>query len=532
MLKNSLSDSGKWLQLAAAALAVVTLGLVFRPTFYYLYANWQREEYSHGFLIPFICAFLLWRRRHLFQDPTLHGSWSGVGVVLFGLLLCYLGFAASIVGVDAYALVTVIAGCIVAAFGWRGLRLAGVPVAMLLLMIPLPTFWYNNLSSELQLISSQLGVAIIRAAGASVFLEGNVIDLGSYKLQVAEACSGLRYLFPLMTLGLVVAYMFKGRPWTRWVVFLSTIPIAVLMNSVRIGIIGLLVDHFGSAQAEGFLHQFEGWVIFMTCFALLLLECAVLLRLSGDRRPFRQALGLDEPTRPDFRPRQAMIRLGNPAMTAVLALVLAVFPVLALPQRVEIRPARSEFSDFPLQLGEWVGRRNSMESVYLDELKLDDYLLADFVPAGTARTSTTTPRESGVDLYVAYYASQRTGQSVHSPRSCLPGGGWRIQKLDQHDVAGVRLRGGPLRVNRAIIQQGSERQLVYYWFQERGRDITNEYLVKWYLLSDALTLNRSDGALVRVITPLQDGEDATVGDARLSRFSASVLPELQKYVGG
>jgi exosortase D (VPLPA-CTERM-specific) len=529
MLNNNQSGyKGRWPQIAAVTLACVTLGLVFRPTFEYLYVNWQREEYSHGFLIPFICAFLSWRRRRLFLDPGLRGSWAGAGVVLLGLLLCYLGLAASIVGLDAYALVIVIAGCVVAAFGWRGLRLAAVPVALLVLMIPLPTFWYNNLSSQLQLISSQLGVAIIRAGGVSVFLEGNVIDLGSYKLQVAEACSGLRYLFPLMTLGLVVAYMFKGRTWTRWVVLLSTIPIAVLMNSVRIGIIGILVDRFGSTQAEGFLHQFEGWVIFMTCFALLLLECAVLLRISGDRRPFRQALGLDEPPGPASGRPQPGIRLGKPAMAAVLALALAVFPVFALPQRVEIKPARSEFSEFPLQVGDWVGRRNRLESVYLDELKLDDYLLAEFVLAD----ATVTPKASAVNLYVAYYASQRTGQSVHSPRSCLPGGGWRIQNLDQHDVAGVRLHGGPLRVNRAIIQQGSERQLVYYWFQERGRDITNEYLVKWYLLSDAVTLNRSDGALVRVITSLQDGEDAAVGDARLSRFSASMLPELQKYVGG
>jgi len=528
MSKNSLHDY-KWPQLIAVALAIVALGLVFGRTFSYLYANWQREEYSHGFLIPFICAFLLWRRRRLFQRAELRGSWAGAGIVLVGLLLCVLGYAASIVGLDAYALVVVVAGCVVAVCGWRGLRLAAVPVGLLVLMIPLPTFWYNTMSSQLQFISSEIGVAFARAFGVSVFLEGNVIDLGNYKLQVAEACSGLRYLFPLMTLGLVVAYMLKGRAWTRWFVFLSTIPIAVLMNSVRIGIISMLVDRFGSAQAEGFLHQFEGWVMFMACFALLMVECAVLLRISGSRLPLRQALGLEDSAAPASAERQ-IFTLGRPALAAVLLLVLAVYPVLAVPQRTESKPVRSEFSQFPLQLEGWVGRRDRLENIYLDELKLDDYLLADYVPAGTA--AAVPMAESPVNIYVAYYASQRSGRSVHSPRSCLPGGGWRIQNLDQHDVAGVRLRGAPLRVNRAIIQQGAERRLVYYWFQERGRDITNEYLVKWYLFSDALTLNRSDGALVRVITSLSDGEDATIGDARLSRFSATMLPELQKYVGG
>jgi exosortase len=106
-----------------------------------------------------------------------------------------------------------------------------VPLLLLGLMIPLPTFLYQGLSAQMQLISSQIGVAIIRLFNISVFLEGNVIDLGNYKLQVAEACNGLRYLFPLMALGFIAAYLFKGALWKRAVIFLSTIPITILMNS-------------------------------------------------------------------------------------------------------------------------------------------------------------------------------------------------------------------------------------------------------------------------------------------------------------
>jgi EpsI family protein len=135
-----------------------------------------------------------------------------------------------------------------------------------------------------------------------------------------------------------------------------------------------------------------------------------------------------------------------------------------------------------------------------------------------------------VNFYVAYYASQRTGQSAHSPRSCLPGGGWRIVDSQQHEVAGVRRNGAPLRVNRVIVQHGSERQLVYYWFKERGRDITNEYLVKWYLFEDALLQNRTDGALVRLITPLRVNESPAVADARLAQFTGSALATLQNYL--
>src|SRR5579863_8726586 len=134
MWKSSLSGY-RWPQLAAVAFAVVTLALVFNRTFGYLYANWQREEYSHGFLIPFISILLLWQRRALFGRDFLSGSWWGVGIVALGLLLYFLGFSASILGLDAYALVIVIAGCVVAAIGWRGVRLAWVPIALLLVMI-------------------------------------------------------------------------------------------------------------------------------------------------------------------------------------------------------------------------------------------------------------------------------------------------------------------------------------------------------------------------------------------------------------
>jgi len=422
--------------------------------------------------------------------------------------------------------------------GWEAFKVALIPIALLFLMNPIPAFFYNTLSLRLQLLSSQLGVAFMRLFGVSVFLEGNVIDLGTYKLQVADACSGLRYLFPLMTLGVIVAYLFKGKTWMRWCLFLSTVPITVLMNSLRIGIIGILVDNFGIAQAEGFLHWFEGWVIFIACFLVLLGEAWALLRVTGDRRPLRELLTLDSPPQRGAASAVPARKLGKPAVVVLLILLAAVLPARALPKRVELRPARADFAEFPLRVGDWHGERHPLEAVYLDTLKLDDYVLADFVRDGVdagnavdAARRESAPAGVGVpvNLYVAYYASQRTGQSAHSPRSCLPGGGWSILDFGQHEIPTVR-NGAPLRVNRAIVQYGAERQLVYYWFQERGRNITNEYLVKWYLLEDALLRNRTDGAMVRLITPLRANEPTTAADARLAQFTATVLPALRGYL--
>lgn len=513
-------------QLCLALLGAVALCLLFQNTFVYLYDVWHREEYSHGFLIPLVSAYLLWQRREQFRHAEFHSSWAGLIVALSGLAIYFVGTLASITTIDTYALVIVLMGIALALMGWQAFRIALVPLALLFLMNPIPNFFYYNLSSELQLISSQLGVAFIRLFGVSVFLEGNVIDLGSYQLQVAEACSGLRYLFPLLTLGAIVAYLFRGPAWMRWSLFLSTIPITVLMNSLRIGVIGVLVDRHGIEQAEGFVHQFEGWVIFMACLGVLLLEGWALLRLSGDRRAFRElfAWQIAAPGAPAAAVRRRA--LGWPVVAVLLILLAAVVPARALPKRAELLPARDAFSSFPQQVQGWFGRRQRLEGIYLDALKLDDYVLADFVRQGVGATAAVP-----VNLYVAYYASQRTGQSAHSPRSCLPGGGWRIVDFSQREVMGVAPpASGGLRVNRVLIQQGAQRELVYYWFQQRGRNITSEYLVKWFLLQDALLRNRTDGALVRLITPVDANETEGLADARMTDFARSMLPTLRNYL--
>jgi EpsI family protein len=188
----------------------------------------------------------------------------------------------------------------------------------------------------------------------------------------------------------------------------------------------------------------------------------------------------------------------------------------------EVSPPRAWFSAFPLQLDAWQGRRRAMEQQFLDTLQLDDYLLADYADG----------REPAINLYMAYYASQSSAASAHSPSSCLPGGGWRILEFSRQEIPSPVAGAVPVAVNRAVIEQGDQRQLVYYWFQQRGRNITSEYLVKWYLLVDSATLHRTDGAMVRLITPIPRGGDVQQADARLRKFAQQVLPILGQYVPG
>ena len=206
------------------------------------------------------------------------------------------------------------------------------------------------------------------------------------------------------------------------------------------------------------------------------------------------------------------------ATALVVALVAAASAVM--PERTEIVPKRTDFSTFPLSVGEWQGKGQRMEQIFVDTLKFDDYILADFA----------NRRGDVVNFYVAYYGSQRKGQSAHSPRTCIPGGGWEISAITNPVIDGAMVAGHPLQVNRTLIQMGEERQLVYYWFQQRGRLITNEYLVKWYLVWDAITRNRSDGSLVRVTTIIPPDKQWSDGDAALQQFLASLGGTLDDYV--
>src|ERR1700723_3920277 len=254
-------------------------------------------EYSHGLLIPPIAAFLIWQQKDRLERLRFQGSWWGAGLILIGGAFLVMGELGTVYTIVQYGYVITLFGLILSFLGWPAFRLIAIPLLILLFMIPLPQFVLANLSTKLQLLSSQIGVFVIRLADISVFLEGNVIDLGGYKLQVEDACSGLRYLFPLMTLGFLMAYFYKGALWKRIILFLSSIPITVFMNSLRIGVIGVTVEHWGIGMAEGFLHAFQGWAIFMISTALIVVEMIALNRVGHEQGSWRHLFGIEFPAR-------------------------------------------------------------------------------------------------------------------------------------------------------------------------------------------------------------------------------------------
>jgi EpsI family protein len=204
----------------------------------------------------------------------------------------------------------------------------------------------------------------------------------------------------------------------------------------------------------------------------------------------------------------------------VAALMLATALLLQAHSRKEIFPPRTPLSALPLKIGNWSGRNYTLDQQTLDILGPGEYLVRDY-------DNVESPQPP-VNLYIAYFPSQKAGDTIHSPSHCLPGGGW-VPTLRQK----IQLR-RPDRtlfpVNRYVVSKGEDRQLVLYWFQAHGRAVASEYWAKYYLIADSIRMNRSDGALVRLMSPMLPGETPDAAQARVMKLGAQILPMLDSYV--
>ena len=477
--------------------------------------RWDRqEEYSHGYLLPLIALFFAWHRLPITREMPSSPSWAGPLLALFTVFIYIAGELSALYILVHYAIILSIIAFILAASGWRILNEFKAAIAVLIFAIPLPYFIEAGLTAQLQLISSRIGVEFIRFCEIPAFLEGNIIDLGSYKLQVVEACSGLRYLFPLLSLAFISAYMYQDAMWKRIVIFISAIPITVFMNSFRIGLVGLFVEYYGIEAAEGFMHDFEGWVIFMACMALLLMEIYLLSCIGKNAKRWNEVFGLsDHGEIPPAKADSAKKYFSAPFISTLLISLASFIAVYSVEGREEISPEHKDYALFPTEIDNWHGNRDVLDNRTIDQLGFSDYLLIDYVDDNAQH----------VNFYVAYYESQRKGVSPHSPRVCIPGGGWEITEFDR-----IVHNGAP--INKAIVQKEETKQVVYYWFQQRGRVIANEYLMKWHLLTDSIIMNRTDGALIRLTTLVQNGESTAEAELRLKSFYDKINNTLPDYI--
>jgi exosortase len=263
----------------ASAQTKLTAGILVAAGFLLLYwqvlaklvlAWWTDDNYSHGVLIVPIAAYLAWERRPRFAAVAARPSGVGLVVLVGSVLVLTAGVLGSELFLTRISILGTLVGIVLFLFGWQRLRVLAFPLAFLFLMIPLPAIIFNQIAFPLQLLASRVGEATIAAANIPVLREGNVLILANTTLEVAEACSGIRSLVSLLTLGIVFGYFADSRGWVRMLIAISTVPVAIVANGARVAGTGIAAHRFGAAAAEGFFHEFSGWVIFVISFLMIL----------------------------------------------------------------------------------------------------------------------------------------------------------------------------------------------------------------------------------------------------------------------
>ena len=255
----------------AVGLVAAVTALVYLPVLQSLVRQWASDDnYSHGFLVvPFAIYFGWLRRRELAALP-IRPHWFGLVVAIGSLALLLAGRLGAELFLARVSLIGLTAGTVLFLYGTRHLRLLAFPIAFLLLMVPLPAVVFNQLAFPLQLLASSAGEAVLTASGISVLREGNVLVLPTTSLEVVQACSGIRSLVSLLTLAIILGALTESRRWARVVLALLALPVAIAANAARVAGTGLAAEWISPQAAEGFFHEFSGWVMFVVAFALLL----------------------------------------------------------------------------------------------------------------------------------------------------------------------------------------------------------------------------------------------------------------------
>ena len=269
-------------------LATILFGLI-TALYYEIFAgllyDWDNDpNYSHGFIVPFMSAFFVYERWSGLQQLPIQPSILGIPILILGMAMLVIGSVGAELFAQRVSFIVVITGLTLLILGKRMLVTLSLPIVFLLFMIPLPAIVVNAIAFPLQIFAAQSASFCLFNLGIPVLREGNLIYLAGTTLEVAEACSGLRSLVALLALGTVYGYFSQRQLWKRWALVLLSIPIAIVANALRVTGTGILANYWGTEAAEGFYHTFEGWLVFVVAF-ILLLGCGTIIAKIGKQSP-------------------------------------------------------------------------------------------------------------------------------------------------------------------------------------------------------------------------------------------------------
>ncbi len=488
---------------------------------------WNDDNYSHGLLVPFVIGYIIWAEFDKLKFARQKSQLRLGGIFIFSAIILLLG---GTLGAELFtqriSFVLMLAGILVYFFGAKILKLLVVPFALLLLAIPIPQIIFNKIAFPLQIWASQMAIWGIRLFEVASVRKGNVIEIlprGATQiiaLEVVQACSGIRSLMTLITLALVLGYFtrekinenkpFQQNPdfWRTIILMFLAIPIAIFTNAARVTATGVLSYYYGKQATENLWHELSGWLVYVAALVFLLSINYILKKVQSPNSKFQI---------PNSKVQGSQFALHNNSLWLLVS-VLFVGGIFInwFATRGEVKVGRESLTEIPAQLGDWRQKGSEFRFDRQTEgvLRADDYTMREY----------TAPDGRLANLYIGYYASQRTGATYHSPQNCLPGAGWEMKKPDVIEIKTPTSK--TFKANWFIIENGVYKEVLIYWYQGRGRAVASEYEDKIYTVWDSITRRRSDGAMIRVMTSVGNSEpEATEAAADLAARTADQLSE-------
>jgi exosortase D (VPLPA-CTERM-specific) len=473
-------------------------------------------DYSYAPLIPLITGYLLWERRKEIAATPIRTNWAaGLMLFLFLVVSAY-GILGSSPSAVRPAMPFVILCLTLFCFGGGLFRILAFPLSLLFFMVPLPTSVQTGIGLPLRSISTKLGALMLSVSGVPAFVEGNVIDLGVTQLQVVEACSGLRYILPLLALGVIYAYFFEKVRWKQFLLAAFTIPVSILTNGFRIGITGILTQRFGPKAAEGFFHAFSGWFVFMFAFALLFLFHYLMKKLfrdktgvsSGDTRTVNTPAAASADNRVPVTVSAALLFL-----IGILGFSTASLPGIGLP---------GGFAEFPMGISNWKGERTGV-------------IARDIIEQSGAEEAFNAnyngEKGGSISLYIGYRGAPflESENFFHSPNVCIPSSGWKVISTKAHQIPGME-NFGALEVSEMMIEKMGYRQLVYFWFQTKNRMSHDVNINRYHLSLHAIARDNTYDLFIRPITPINRDEKIEDAERRMDQFVRDMMPALLQFL--
>ncbi|MDD4356222.1 MAG: VPLPA-CTERM-specific exosortase XrtD [Smithellaceae bacterium] len=531
------------MKLALPGLITTIFLLAFLPVFQKLVYRWGSGDNSYCYLIVPLFIYLCWEKRKTFEFGRFSWNLWGLIPVTLSVLMMVAGELGSMETLLFIGIWSCIVGVMLILYGLRLRRLL-FPLLILAFIVPLPPFVNQMLTFNLKIAASTLSVMMLRLAGVSVLQEGNIIDLGITQLQMVDACSGLRYFMPLILMSLLLGLFFCRRFWQKAVLLVIVLPLSIAVNALRVFATGMLHVWGHSELAESFFHDLSGLVIFLLAGAILFGFAMAMrgLRIGGIREEVEAQSSKVKAQRGELKGKGSregkkirilddkkdrveesskLQSLKRPVLITVgLCLLFAVsgYALQKFPSATNL-PARKSFESFPMTIGDWHAKRHFLSQEILDSLWADDYVSATYYKEKLPNT---------INLLIPFYEYQGTRHTAHAPQSCMLGGGWAMIGSQEHVVK--TSSGTALTLMTTIWEKGDMRILGSYFFFQRGRVITSPWMNKYWLMVDAFTRRRTDGALVRAEMTLVPGQSMEAGYEVLGKFVSKMYEVLPEYV--